>query len=431
MDNLPDDLVSRILSFLPIRDVTRCRTISSRFGELGNRILAQSITIDSRTVGADLRKRRKYCFNLNRQWTELLRERNMGTLNLFWEFSAAALVERRNAIRWINYAAALKAKVMIIHLQETLYLPPSVYKLESLEYLSLSKITMMRLYDNEVRFGSLEVLSLCHVRVTKSPLLGEWISANCPRLRELNVQFVEGVEVLNVSSTSLEKFCIANSIKDDLHRVDVSTERLRMMTVWLVTSPDTRQSTSLRIAAQNLESLTLYGDILDEYRLGNLNNLQEAYLYYNGCNSLINRIGRTVDQNLMEIVRGVSQARRIFSHESFIEPLIERGLLQQLATFGRAESFFLWIQSPNLPFRIIASFVEALLRPNLRMISITYTKFIVISPEGSFFRSQVTQMGTDLMQKIIRDELEIETDIEIDIDDDSDFISTVQISFQT
>ncbi|XP_048230689.1 F-box/LRR-repeat protein At4g14103-like [Ricinus communis] len=428
MDNLPDDLVSHILSFLPIRDVTRCTTISSRFGELGNRILAQSLKIDSRTVGADPRTRRKYSFSFDRQWRELLRERSMATFILFWEFSVAPLAERRNAIRWINYAAARNAKVMIIHLQNTLYLPPSVYKLKSLEYLSLSNIKMMRLYDNEVRFGSLEVLSLCHVRVTKSPLLGEWITANFPRLKELNFISVEGVRLLNVSSTSLEKFCLSKSIKDDLHSVDVSAERLRVMIVWYVTSPDTRQSTSLRITAQNLESLTLDGDILDEYRLTNLNNLQEAYLYYNGRDSL--EEGRMVGQRV-EIVRGVSQARRVFSHEFFVKPLIERGLLRRLATFGRAESFFLYVESLDFPFRLIASFVKALLRPNLRMISITYIKHSVTSPEGTFFQSQITQMGTDLMQKTVRDELETVTDIEIDIDDDSDCISRVQIFFQT
>ncbi|EEF31579.1 conserved hypothetical protein [Ricinus communis] len=426
MDNLPDNLVIYILSFLPVRDLTQCRAISNRFRVLADSFLDGRLRVNSRIIGEDPRVRRLFSNALDQLWTKLVQKKKMAIFHLLWDFSDLDLVyaEKNSIIRWVRTAVACNVRVMSIHLRSgSLPLPVCVYELESLEYLSLRKINLRNLHEIDARFSSLEVISLSWVTVSESPLLGQWITKNCPRLKELTVEYVDGVQILNLSSTSLEKLRIANWREDGLLQVTVSAERLKTMIFWFVNSANGR-STSLRIAAQNLESLSLGGEILDQYQLGNLNNLQEAYLYYTGYDPFQNTTARTVDQNLIEIVRGVSWTRRIISHEFFIKPLIERRLQQFLAIFVRAESLSVGIYSQNFPFRIITSLVEALFR-NLRIINLTCSKIrmgqlgeINISPlMNPIDKKELSRMISVMMGNVRY----------ITIDDNSDWHLTIRI----
>ncbi|EEF33308.1 conserved hypothetical protein [Ricinus communis] len=201
-------------------------------------------------------------------------------------------------------------------------------------------------------------------------MLGEWIRRNCHRLRELTVRFIYGVQIINVSSTSLETLYVRNEPGDNLLRVNViSAERLRTLNVWFENSYSEYETTSIRIiSAPNLESLTLSGDIIDEYRLANLVNLQEAHLYRTGYDPFCSTRYSRLNPNLVDIIHGVRNARRIVSHRVFFESVMAREL-QHLATFERAESLTVEVSPPNsLPEGGISAFHCGLF-PNLRTMS--------------------------------------------------------------
>ncbi|EEF48157.1 conserved hypothetical protein [Ricinus communis] len=359
---LGDDLVFRIFSFLTFEELSEIRNLSKHWKRLYNSV--PKIRIDSRDLSED---RRGWLANLMRMhWENRPDTKRVENLDVYWLFSAdddIYEIERYHLRSWIQEAARCNVRAINLDLHyhdeiQTMFAfqIDDAYSCRQLENLTLSWV---QLPLPTTGFYSLQVLELISVTVSVDNF-GEWISDNCRRLKELKLECAAGTQLLNLTSSSLEKLEISNSEEDHLCHISISCRKLDDLFLDFYSNSD---DTSLKICAPNLYTLILGGDIFHRYTLGEFSNLHIANIYVGRNPFRRAERGAIMDRNLTKILQSIRQTRCLTSDEKFIRPILENNLT--LPTFSNA-LFLSLCDVQNFP--TIVSFLRVF--PNLMSVEI-------------------------------------------------------------
>ncbi|EEF48156.1 uncharacterized protein LOC8265131 [Ricinus communis] len=398
---LGDDLVLRIFNFLTFQELSEIRNLSKHWRKLYNSV--PKIRIDSRDIGED---RRGWLANLmHMHWESRPDTKRVEDFDVYWLFSADNDIyerERYHLRSWIREAARCNVRVINLDLHyrddafQTIFAfqIDDAYPCRKLENLSLSWVQLLL---PTTGFYSLQVLQLIGVIVSVDNI-GEWISDNCKRLKELKLVCVTGarLRLLNLTSSSLEKLQIYNFEEDHLCHISISCGKLHFLFLEFSSNSN---DTSLQICAPNLYTLILGGDIFRNYTLEEFSNLQIASIY-EGTNPFHRaERGAIMDRNLTEILRSVRQTRGLISDEKFLRPILEDNLT--LPTFCNALVLCLRY-AQNFP--TLVSFLRVF--PNLMSVEIISDE--LMDKQSAFPISETIKSG---VRQVIRHSEKVEINV--------------------
>lgn len=221
LSSLPDDLIGRILSFLPTPQAVLTSQLSRRWRRVWAHVGALNLSV-------------RGCVRLG-QFRALAREALL-------RFPTAGIpsisVEIDHTIHTADewYRQAMERAVGAVRVTSlrglwALELPPCT-RAEALAVSSpRTVLTLPGEADVSSSFGRLTELSLSLVRLGGERPLGEFLASCCPRLRTLRLRTVSGAPVrrLALRTGVLEVLDVSNV--DDLTSLDVSAANLRCLSV--------------------------------------------------------------------------------------------------------------------------------------------------------------------------------------------------------
>jgi hypothetical protein len=154
-------------------------------------------------------------------------------------------------------------------------MPLFVLNCESLRFLAMSLHGGVLQLPSSIGFTKLQSLSLTHVQVLDE-LFVERVLSSCNSLDKLCLDAVNGINNINIRSSSLKYLEIRSYEHDDLFHLNVSGELLEELIIhWKFTPSGVR---SLEMATPLLKYFTWGGFAPDNCLFGNLNYLRYCAL---------------------------------------------------------------------------------------------------------------------------------------------------------
>ncbi|CAM0952479.1 unnamed protein product [Alopecurus aequalis] len=260
LGDLPDDVLGRILGFLPTPLAVRASELSRRWRRLWPaHVLALNLSVQNCTNRGD-------GITFPRLCTEALaRFAAFAIPSISLEFTRHAYIGKASA--W--YPEAMKRAVGSVNIT----VPRGLVRLELPRFTRADALTLTLNHrldlelptagDDPVHFDRLTELVLVTVRLPRgTPPLHEFLSSCCPRLRRLRLCRVRGgeaVRALVLRSDALETLVVDNV--DGLTRLDVAAPNLRSLSVrscFRFPSTDGDEDTEVVVSAPGLESICWY-----------------------------------------------------------------------------------------------------------------------------------------------------------------------------
>ncbi|XP_059427982.1 F-box/FBD/LRR-repeat protein At5g56420-like [Corylus avellana] len=275
ISNLPTHIAHHILSFLMMEDIARLSMVSKWWQELCRSI--SSLTVDGmRYRGKDYKLIRFKNF-LER----LMFRRNGMKMVQFcvrWTFLKWHLDEYR-FLTWLHDAVRCNVEVLYldlcIFLPGALKIPLCVLHCESLRFLTVSLYGGVLQLPSSSGFTKLQSLSLTRVRVLDD-LFVEQVLSSCNSLDKLCLDGVNGINNINIRSSSLKYLEIRSYEHDGLFHLNVFGEWLEELIIHWKFTPS--GGTSLKMATPHLKCFTWGGFPPDNYFFGNLKCLRSCAL---------------------------------------------------------------------------------------------------------------------------------------------------------
>ncbi|XP_017974495.1 PREDICTED: FBD-associated F-box protein At1g66310 [Theobroma cacao] len=204
--DLPEPIILHVFSFLGSNDIVRLCYVSRKFRKLcmSSPNLSFKLTFDSEKCTAKCKKLQRFL----KDFLSIHNAPEIHRLRLHW-FCHSVRYDAKGSIfsLWVQKAVRNKVRELDIGVpvkpHKAFYLPAGV---ESLRVLKL-KLQGGNLKSFASVFASLETLSLNSVSI---PFLefGEWVCNSCKSLKVLNLEKVNGIGNLNISSSSLKVLTI-------------------------------------------------------------------------------------------------------------------------------------------------------------------------------------------------------------------------------
>jgi hypothetical protein len=275
ISNLPIHIVHHILSFLMMEDIARLSMVSKWWQELC--ISIPSLTLDGmRYRGKDYK-----LIHFKNFLDRLMLRRNGMKMTQFcvrWTFLSWHSEEYR-FLTWLQ--DAVRCNVEVLYLDLYIFLPGAfqmplcVLNCESLRFLTVSLYGGVLQLPSSSVFTKLQSLSLTRVRVLDE-LFVERILSSCNSLDKLCLDDVNGINNINIRSSSLKYLEIRSYEHNDLFHLNVSGELLEELIVrWKFTPSGGR---SLKMTTPHLKCFTWGGFASDNCFLGNLKCLRSCAL---------------------------------------------------------------------------------------------------------------------------------------------------------
>ncbi|CAN6719674.1 unnamed protein product [Malus baccata var. baccata] len=219
--------------------------------------------------------------------------------------------ESTRMFTWIQNA--VRCKVEVLDLETDVYdsehepLPSCVFQCETLRYLVLH-VNWTILRTPSFTFPSnLKYLELKKIFIENEGFF-KWISCCCKCIEELNLQEVNGIEIMTIKSSSLKKLSFSG-FSVDLCHINISCEKLEGIFIcWSFASASNK---SLNIFAPNLKRLNWLGNMVKHPNLGNFECLAEAIL-------TLNSQGDDKD-NVFEVLESFCRAKVLVLNEVTIK----------------------------------------------------------------------------------------------------------------
>jgi hypothetical protein len=267
ISNLPAHIAHHILSFLMMEDIVRLSIVSKWWQELC--ISVPSLTIDSMQHGM-------WDFSLFHfqnfldRWMIQRNGMKMVQFCVRWVFLKWHSEEYR-FLTWLHDAVRCNVEVLYLDLlmvcPREFKMPLCVLHCESLRFLTMDLNGAVLQMPSSIGFTKLQSLSLTSVRVLEE-IFVEQILSSCNSLKKLCLADVEGLNNINIQSSSLKYLEIWSYEHDDLFHVNVFGELLEELIIhWKFTSFGGR---SLKMSTPHLKCFKWGGFAPDNCFLGNL-----------------------------------------------------------------------------------------------------------------------------------------------------------------
>jgi hypothetical protein len=275
ISNLPTHIAHHILSFLMMEDIARLSIVSKWWQALCISIL--SLTVD------DMRYRGKdyKLIHFKNFLDRLMLQRNGMKMVQFcvrWTFLDWHFDEYR-FLTWLHNAVRCNVEVLYldlcIFLPGALKMPLFVLNCESLRFLAMSLHGGVLQLPSSIGFTKLQSLSLTHVQVLDE-LFVERVLSSCNSLDKLCLDGINGINNINIWSSSLKYLEIRSYEHDDLFHLNLSGELLEELIIhWKFTPSGGR---SLKMVTPHLKCFIWGGFAPDNCFFGNFNCLRSCAL---------------------------------------------------------------------------------------------------------------------------------------------------------
>ncbi|XP_021803009.1 F-box/LRR-repeat protein At3g58900-like [Prunus avium] len=280
--NLPDEVAHRILSFLSFKDLTRVGALSKRCRQFYLSAPVVSFEYSScKPRGVTNQKIAKLMSSLDR-YLCYRGDHRMQIFSInwscFWSEPASKFSDDRfRVITWIVNAVRCNVEVLDLRLAcEFLALPSCVFLSESLRSLSVH-LSWMILEAPSVSFSS----NLCYLKLEKVTIVDErffkWISRSCKFMKELQLIWIRGIQIISIESSSLESLLVWINDPNPIH-LNVSGQKLESIDISFNDYYARTRSIEVNSFAPNLKYLKWEGVLNNSLNLGKLTGLEKAFL---------------------------------------------------------------------------------------------------------------------------------------------------------
>ena len=271
LSNLPDHIVHRIHSFLPLRDLSRLCCVSRRFRDL--RMSNSCLVLSNIHCNHNLLNQFRFKNFLDRF---MVRRSLYGVkthqLFLRWSFEGSHEDETYRVNTWLYQAVNSGLKQLQIELTIggfAFALPPCVLSCNSLKSLVVVINNGIIKFPSASLAGSvttLEILVLESVRIEDDYF--EEALSNFNSLNSLILQKISGLKRMTINNSTIAQLFIKDC--NDLSMINISAKNLRLLLIlW---RPNHSGGTSLKINAPNLERFHWGGHVVDFCCIGDFSS---------------------------------------------------------------------------------------------------------------------------------------------------------------
>ena len=269
LSNLPDHIVHRIHSFLPLRDLSRLCCVSRRFRDL--RMSNSCLVLSNIHCNHNLLNRFK---NFVDRFMVRRSLYGVKTQQLFlrWSFEGSHEDETYRVNTWLYQAVNSCLEHLKIELTIGGYafaLPPCVLSCNSLKSLIVKTNNGILKFPSASLAGTvttLKSLVLESIRI-EDDYFGEALS-NFNSLRILILLKLSGLKRMTINNSTIGQLFIKDC--NDLSIINISAEKLRnLLILW---RPNYSGGTSLKVNAPNLVSFEWGGHVVDFCCIGDFSS---------------------------------------------------------------------------------------------------------------------------------------------------------------
>ncbi|TQE00188.1 hypothetical protein C1H46_014200 [Malus baccata] len=289
ISDLPDGVAHHILSFLAITDLTRFGCVSKRCKQLY--LSTPSLDIDVFSDAHMVSCFKQLLSSLDRFLWMHRGVNKIQRFRIYWDdfrhddFLGLDFLEDATfrLMTWIHNAVTCNVEVlevdirMMIGRERRPLFPLSVFLCGSLKSLFLNMGRILLKAPSLTSSSNLEYLELRCVCIKDEDFF-KWISSSCKCIKDLHLEYLDGINNVTIESSSLKSFSfvmVADSADGACH-IDISGEKLEEICIsW---EPTPTGSRLLNIRAPNLKYLKWYGCLLMRQNLGELMCLEKAEL---------------------------------------------------------------------------------------------------------------------------------------------------------
>jgi hypothetical protein len=315
--NLPDHIVHRIHSFLPLKDLSRLCCVSRRFRDL--RISNSCLVLCNIDCYHNLLNRYRFKNFLDRF---VVRRSLYGVkthqLFLLWFFEGSLEDETYRVNTWLYQAVNSGLKQIEIELTIGGFayaLPPCVLSCNSLKSLVVVINNGIIKFPSASLAGSvttLERLILESVRIEDDYL--EEALSNFNSLKCLILTKISGLKRMTINSSTIDKLIIRDC--NDLQIINISAEKLRnLLILW---RPNYSGGTSLKINAPNLVTFEWGGYVVDFYYIDNFSSPMYASIAL-GLSHHRQYESSSIKCNLDKLLHSMRRAKSLKLWDKFVE----------------------------------------------------------------------------------------------------------------
>lgn len=284
-NDLSDEVVHHILSFLSIRDLACFGSASKRCKELC--LSTPSLNFDE-LCHRDLSTSSKRLMLLSSLDRFLVRrgDEKLQQFRLVWDIEYFLVKEfsyeeeKFRVITWIHNA--VKCNVEVLDLECGSFrmaltpFPSCVFLCRSLRSLMVDMKLMVFKEPSSASFSNLECLKLRNVKIADEGFF-KWFSCYCNCIKELCLEQVSGVQNITIVSSSLLSFSFVNHSLTEQCQLSIAAEKLVDLVIDIKSIPHRK---SINILAPNLTSMKWIGRLLIHQNLGEFIRLEKADLFF-------------------------------------------------------------------------------------------------------------------------------------------------------